>query len=615
MAQSPTLDQNHDLISYDILIDGAAIPVDLSFAKISVSKSLNKIATARIEIDDGKPFDGKFTTMEEKTYVAGKTIEIQLGYHSTNDVIFKGIIVKHGVKISTLSTSKIIIDCADKSIALTGQREFEIFKESKDSEIIQDLADKKGISVQCSATQVKHERVVQQNCSGWDFIITRAQANYLVAFTDNGTLKLVKPGDGAKKDLKATFGTDVTSMDLSIDGRSQMLEVETSSWDFKAQANVQGRSKEPTEIEKLSDQKGKDVAGNLNYTKTFLHSTAKMDQPELNEWAESTLLISRLSKVRGTVTTKGFAKINPNDFLEIKSIGKHFDGEAYVSGVHHTVKEGSWKTEIEIGIKPELFVSSKPEVVLPPADGLFPGYQGLFIGKVLKVHGDPDGEDRVLVQIPLLGKELASEGVWARVSNIMASHQGSKPKEYGSFFFPDEDDEVILGALGGDMRFPIILGHLYSSGRKFNGEFTLDEANNNKGWITKSGLLFHFDDDKKRIRLETPGGQKITLTDDGDADAGAKSITLEDEHNNKMVMDSKGFKFTGQRDFVVDVGGKIENKAGSDIKLQASMGVDAQAGMNISLKGNGVATLEGSGSAKVTSTGMTAVKGSVVMIN
>lgn len=587
MPESSLLDQKTSQVEYEIKIDGTKIPDEYQVAYISVNKSLNKIATARIEIDNGDSYNAEFSIIEEQTYESGKEVEISMGYQTQTKLVYKGIIVKHGVKITSNQTSKIVLECADKAIKLTGQREFKIFEEMKDSDIMQQIANDKGVTVNCSSTSVTHQRVVQQNTSGWDFIITRAQANYLVVFTDNGQLKIKEPSEGAQENLKVVYGENINSMDVSIDARHQLVEVETSAWSYKNQELQKATSKPPNEVDKLGTIKGDKIARDLGFTKTKLHSSGDMEGTELSKWADSTLLMSRLSRVKGTIKTQGYAEINPNDFLEIKSVGKYFDGKAYVSGVYHEQKEGNWLTEIELGIKPELFVANKTDVTLPISDGLFPGYPGLFIGKVLQIDNDPDGESRVLIKIPLLGGDVTN-GVWARVSNIMASNN------FGSVFFPEVDDEVICGAIGGDLRFPVILGHLYSSGRNFDDYyFVHNENNHHKGWKTRSDLLFHFDDEKRIIKIETPAGNLINLDED------QQQIWIKDQHGNEIKMDQDGISISSVKDF----------------KVQANQNIEQNSGRNSTYKANGSFEASSQSGSTLKSSAITEVKGSLVKLN
>ncbi len=79
---------------------------------------------------------------------------------------------------------------------------------------------------------------------------------------------------------------------------------------------------------------------------------------------------------------------------------------------------------------------------------------GLHIGKVKKIDKDPDGEFRVLVDVPVI-KE-SGDGIWARIVSPYSS------KSIGFYFYPEVGDEVILGFLGNDPRYAIIVGSVYS---------------------------------------------------------------------------------------------------------------------------------------------------------
>lgn len=589
-------DQKTDLVKLTVKIAGSAVSDKVQVHGLSVYKSLYKLSTAKIEIDDGNISDAEFETIENNQYEPGKEVEILLGYHNNEEQVFKGIIVKHSIKISSGKASKIILECSDENIKMTGQRKFEYFKEMKDSDIMNTLIPGQK---EVESTTKTHDIVIQHNTTDWDFLITRAQANKMVVCTEAGKVLVKEPKlEGAK--VTVTYGENIIDMDLSVDARTQVKELKTHSWDPDKQEVLTANGKEP---EKLAADKlnGKKIAGDLGYTKTELHSTAQLSNEELQQWADSSMMLSRLSRVRGTIKTQGIV-INPLDTVELKSLGKYYDGDAFVSGVYHEQREGNWTTEIECGTSPDLFVKQKEDINLPLSDGLLPGVHGLFIGKVKKTSGDPDGRYRVLITLPMVDG-TQGDGVWARVSNIMAT------ENYGSWFYPEVEDEVICGALGGDMRFPVILGHLYSKKRKPpESEFYHSEENNEKGWFTREKLLFHFDDKGQIIRIETPGGQKFKL-DDRD-----KSITLEDQHNNKMLMDSSGFTLTGNKDFSVDVKGKVEIKAMGNISAKTMMGnFDAQ-GSVATVKGNVSATLDG-GTVNVKGMGMATIKAGVVMIN
>ena len=88
-----------DVCTVAILIDGAEISGEFHVLSISVTRELNRIPTATIQLQDGEASKSTFAASNTDHFIPGKKIEIQLGYRSQNDSVFKGIIVKHSIKI------------------------------------------------------------------------------------------------------------------------------------------------------------------------------------------------------------------------------------------------------------------------------------------------------------------------------------------------------------------------------------------------------------------------------------------------------------------------------------------------------------------------------------
>jgi uncharacterized protein involved in type VI secretion and phage assembly len=207
--------------------------------------------------------------------------------------------------------------------------------------------------------------------------------------------------------------------------------------------------------------------------------------------------------------------------------------------------------------------------------------QGLQTGIVTDIE-DENGQYRVKIRLPLVNEN--DEGVYARVATLDAGDNR------GTFFRPEENDEVIVGFMNDDPRHPVILGMLHSSAKSAPVE--PESGNPKKGYQSRSGIKMFFDDDKKSIRIETPGSRVFELNDD------ESSITVQDGNGNKMVMDSGGVS--------------IESGSDLNIKAQKSISISAP---QISLKADATMTVEGSGSAGFSSNGLTEIKGSIVKIN
>jgi len=172
-----------------------------------------------------------------------------------------------------------------------------------------------------------------------------------------------------------------------------------------------------------------------------------------------------------------------------------------------------------------------------------------YLGRVTDVD-DPEGLARVKVELYAL--DTASDvALWARVASPFAGDRR------GGFFIPQPDDEVLVVFVGGDARHPVVVGGLW------NGAAAPPESLSGKvdRWsITgKAGTriaIVEESDATATIALSTPGGVKLTMTDE----SGGK-VKIECA-GNTVTIDTQG----------------VSVEAAAKVKVQAST-VDVSAGM------------------------------------
>ncbi len=547
---------------------------------------------------DGKPTtpNQNFLLGNAKNMEPGNDIKINLGYHSETKTVFEGIIINHASKLKYGKLSRIELKCVAPSIKMTAVRNNFYFQNQKDSDIISKLIGNHGLQKEVDATSVTHKQIVQYHASDWDFLLMRAELNGLIVIPDNKKVSVVKPKLSGSPVLTLEYGTSIISFQGDIDARTQIDSVESIAWDMAAQKLVKSSSSEPT-MNEQGNLKGKKLAAVMGGKKFQIQSTGPIDQGMLKSWANSKLLRSRLARINGSVSCLGVSNVKPNNLIELKGLGDRFNGNAYVSGVTHSYESGGWITEMHFGRSQRSFSEENQDIITEPAGGLLPAIEGLYVGKVKKIFNDPDGDTRVLVDVPVIAE--SGEGIWARLANLYAT------KNAGSFFIPEVGDEVVLGFLNNDPRFPVILGMMYN--KKQTPPFTPDEKNTMKGFVTNSKMKLTFEEVKKIITIETPGKNIITISDD------AKSITLEDQNKNKIEMTPDGISMTSPKDINIKATGKINIEAKQKISVKSSMDVQTE-GLNVKSKAqimNGMegVTVEVKGSAQAT------VKGGIVMIN
>ena len=568
-----------DLVTFTIKINEVQVPATILVQSIVVQHEINKISSARISILDGDPTLEDFKVANQNLFVPGNKIEIFVGYHSEEKSLFKGLIITHRLRVRS-NNSEMIVDCKDEAVKLTAGRKNKYFIDKTDSSIIQEIINEYHLPNTITTTSVQHKALVQFDCTDWDFIITRLEANGYICLTEANGIISKKPSLEEDPILDLLYGATILEFDSEMDARNQIEGVSAYSWDYSNQQLLNVSAAEPG-TEENGNISSADLSKVIGLSSYDLKHTGQIPQEELQAWADAQLLKNRLSKIKGRVKFQGVAAVKPATVINLAGLGNRINGKVFVTGVSHQVANGDWLTDAQFGLSPEWF-AVEVAVNTPKASGMLPAVNGLQIGVVTQLENDPDGEDRIQVRLPIINAE--AQGMWARVASLDAG------KNRGFFFRPEIGDEVIVGFLNDDPRNPVVLGMLNSSINP--APLQAEDANNIKAYVSRSELKLTFDDDKKSIMLETPGGRNIFMDDK------SKVIQLKDGNGNEIIMDDNGITLKSSK--------KINLKTNDDISLE---------GKNISSKANMNFKAEGSAGIDLSSTGTTVLKGSLVQIN
>jgi len=596
MADSPALDST-GVVKLTITSDGSPLADSVKIVSVEINKTINKISIARIVVLDGDMPDDAFPVSDADSFKPGAEIKISAGYDQTDESIFEGVVIRHGIKISGANYARLVIECRDKAVGMTIGRKNANYVDQKDSDIITKLIGNcSGLTADVGSTDTQYKELVQYYCTDWDFMIARAEVNGLLAIVDAGTVTVKAPQTSAAATLTVTYGVDLMEFHADIDARTQLTSVKGTTWDMATQA-VQEQDASPQTLNTQGNLDSATLAKVIGLDAYRLQTPVTMESGALKAWADGQQLKAGLARIRGRMKFQGSAKAKPGAVIELKGVGARFSGNVFVSAVNHEIENGNWITEVEFGM-PHNWFAEQPDVVAPAAAGWTPGIEGLQIGVVKKLDADPDGQYKIQVSVPVLQAE--TDGVWAR----LASFYGSDG--IGAFFIPEIGDEVILGYFNNDPSYPVILGSLYSSKHKPPYELTAD--NFTKAIVTKSKLKIIFDDDKKIITVITPANNQIVISDD------AKSILLQDQNQNKVELKPDGIYIDSAKDIVMSAKGKVTVTAVGNIESTSNADIKSQ-GLNINNNANVGFVAKGAASAELSASGQTTVKGAMVMIN
>ena len=218
-----------DLITFKVIIEGEELSKKYQIKQILVNKEVNRIASATIVLIDGDASKQEFELSNEDLLIPGKKIEITAGYHSDEETIFKGLVIKHNLKIRANSTL-LIVECKDEAVKLTIGRKSKYYYENTDSDIFETIIDRYGLEKDIESTNQTHKELVQYNSSDWDFIVSRAQSNGKLCFIDDGKITIKKPDIAQEEVETVSFGATLLDFDAEIDARNQVKKVSSYGW-------------------------------------------------------------------------------------------------------------------------------------------------------------------------------------------------------------------------------------------------------------------------------------------------------------------------------------------------------------------------------------------------
>ena len=570
------------LVTWSLLVDDKAISEALEIVSINIHQEINSITKATLVIVDGDPSTQDFKVSSSNQFLPNKKIEISLGYESDKVIAFKGIIISNSQKANNDCTM-LTLECRDETIKMTIDKNSSHYEKKSATDIADDFFDKYGFQFKnktITPATFTHNQLVQFNNSDWDFMISKLDAANLMCILNNGdiTIKEIEAEPQNDDLIQLEFGENIIEFDGDLDARTQSEKVTVLTWNYTTQ-QIENEDKEP--VPESNDPAA--IEGLGKGQTTTIRTSAKKEAEEQRLLALNKQSRKQLSKIKGKVKYFGRVEkpIIPGDFIKLKGLGDNFCIPVFTSAIDHEYSDGDWTTTATIGWDDKYFTEQINPTHETSASGELSTIQGLHTGIITDII-DPEGDFRVKLRIPIVNSN--QDGVYARIATLDAGNNR------GTFFMPEQGDEVVVGFMNNDPAQPVVLGMLYSS--KNAAPLTPEKDNNKKGYVSRSEVKIIIDDGDSSITIETPGGNVFTMNDN------ESKISITDATGNKITMEQAGI--------TIEAATVLTLKAGTSISIAAPQ---------VSMKADSELNIEGGGTSTVSSDGIMNIKGSIVNIN
>lgn len=546
-----------------IKVNGELMEYPESVFSVAVSHEYNRISTLEIHLTNKMEMLGNVVISETDIFAANSSIEIWIGgrWGEETYCAFKGTIIKIG---TYENGKKLVVTAKHAAEEMTKNRKLRSFEDKSDTDIIKDICSEYNIEpiIDEVLGEQPNEKITQYNVTDWDFINIRAEAIGLIVFTTPEGISVRKPD--FQKEAIAITGKDIVEFEINNDSRYCHKNYYVQAWNFTEQ-ETEGECPESVDSEE---------------NMTVLSMSSQEDSHMMETYQSALSQRNDLAYLRGKLTIVGQAPILPNDVLHLEDVWNKFGMNVIVSKVIQAISANGWETNIEFGYDDTAYIDRFDDVVANPSMGTIPCTNGLQIAKVEGIANDPLEQGRIYIR---LANSLDTK-LWARLATLDAGD------ERGTFFMPEIGDEVVVGFVDDNPGQAVVLGMLHSG--KAKTPFEQAEENHIKGYVSRGKIIVQFDDEKKSLLIETPGGNKVLISDED------KGISMEDQNGNTLVLNDQGITMESQK--------KITIKASQDVVIEGS---------NVNIKANAQLKAEGTKGAELSAKGNTVVKGAMVQIN
>jgi phage protein D/phage baseplate assembly protein gpV len=429
-----------------------------------------------------------------------------------------------------------------------------------DSDIVTQIAKEVSLTPDVDSTG-KRSEAVQQNVSNFALLMQLAHLNNYHFWVDDTTLHFKKKRP-APSSLTLEWGKTLMSFAGRLSTAGQVNSVEVRGWDpnQKKQFSATVQRSDTSSLSSTGqEQLSKGAGGQSNLLITDATVT---NAQQAKDYAQAIMTSLQTSLLTGSGTAVGDPDMQVGTTLKLGRIGR-FDGTYTVQQVSHTIGAGGYQTSFEV-LQKDASTSDLFSKATERGSDLRYG----VVPAVVIHNNDSTHLGKVQIRLPHMTDD--SKGPWARVVALMGGG------DRGTFFLPEEGDEVLVAFENGDPNKPYILGGLWSN--KDKPPDTNADGKNNKRLIkSRSGHLIRLDD--------TDGSEKVEIIDK----SGNNSVTFDTSKNTITITSAQDVNINATQGTITLSAKTISISSSADTTIAAKSGLTLQAdGSTTTIKGQTV---------------------------
>lgn len=280
----------------------------------------------------------------------GKTLEIKLGYVEQSETLFTGEITGSDLLCDSAHVPRLVVRGYDRAHRLTRSRQTHSFTNMTDSDIVQQIAARYGLTAETDTTTEVYPYVLQNNQTDAEFLEDRAHRIGFELFVRDRKLIFRARKHAAAESFTLQYPTDVQRISVFRSSMQQASAVTTRSWD--------AATREARVSESSSDDEGSTMSGKtlgLKATSAAFGDAMWSDgthtmfsQADSDQVAKARLQRMALAYIRAEAEMVGRTDLRAGITVQMEGLGKAYSGRYYVtSAVHHFSSRTGYRNSFE----------------------------------------------------------------------------------------------------------------------------------------------------------------------------------------------------------------------------------------------------------------------------
>lgn len=335
----------NDLAIFDVKVNGHLLEEKYLVSSIIVDDHIDLPSMFTLEIFTGIDDTGEEELLGESLFTIGDKIEIRMGYNDVLQTVILAEVTVVELEVTRSGGMSLIVRGYDLRHRLQRGTKVRTFVKKKDSEVAKQIATEAGLASQVVDSTIVHEYLIQANQTDFAFLQECARRiHYELVVQDNILHFRPVAYDGEPVDT-LTYGDNIYELRAQLSAAGQVSRTQVRGWNIKDKQAVVAESESCVLLGGKSNG-ARLTRQAFGESQTLITGEPVANLQEARQRADAAFAAGALGLIRADVRVKGNTLINAGKIVEIKQIGKRFNGLYYITSVKHSIEEGNYFNQI-----------------------------------------------------------------------------------------------------------------------------------------------------------------------------------------------------------------------------------------------------------------------------